>query len=480
MDKGTKIQSAIFSNDVLERRLESIYQDWYFKNEENRMEEARVRDLWYSGDKSEIETRMNEVFQDKYNLDRATAKNTHIIWSKDVARNISRLSIIYHKSPERTLNIKRSRDKKSTTDYNNFLNRINIDYTLNLANDLMLLHNTILIRFRVLQNRWKETYLDVKPYSPQYLMVKPRDDNYLIPEVVAVKELHKGKPVWTVESDEVVRVVDNNGNVISEEENEYGVLRWAVLRYKESKEDFWQGENADELVNQSEASAALDTSMQQTSIAQGFSIPLFINTGLANKGAFEWHPGMPVFIDNVLANDKVAPSISFATPNTNLTEVSTFEKNLREKTALNRNLPKSSVGLSENKANSGYQEWLQNGGLRESRENQLPSFRKLEDDIFHIIRIMGQKNKSLNIHLKNDAFLGVKFAEPTSQLTQKEKKEKIETELKLGLTSIVEEILKEDPELSQPEAINLLKNRLKLNSLLNTGIKIDGKNNNKV
>ena len=444
-------------------KIASLYTQWQYNNEIARMKQAEYRDVFYSGDKAELEVVMKKIMKEKYNMRDDEINTTHILFNRDLRKFISKKNTFYTEPPERVVYVGDTVNEKLTAEIQEMYKKNYADLALKNAVDLALIHNSCEVRIRVLENRWGNINLDFRPYSPAYYIAIPETNNYLIAEAIAIKEMWGGVYQWTVESAENIFHIGLDGKFLSNDvENPDKVLRYANLRLHIGA-DYYSGINADDIINQVEASNMLLTSNVEAAIMKGFGILLATNIGDKNEVTIS--PKSIIKIEGVRQED-IAPNITEVAQSADLAGVSDLEEKLRIRTALNHNLPRSSVGIAAGGAKSGYQEWLELLPLIEARQALLPALQKLEQDVFEIIKRISKRNRAVKINIPDNAKLNVNFKELSVKSTPVEELQLYKLKEESYLDNPVAYLKRQDPDLTTEQAEEkILQNKKRIDEI---------------
>ncbi len=453
-DEIISSQQVSFETFQVLAAMKSLYkkQIW-FPSEEARMNNAKVRDVYYTGSIDDYEAEIKKILDTKLDMDETDREKFPIVLLRDAMKNIGRLAMVYKFPPKRWVEINDFENEKTTEDLNNFYENININLIMKEVNEKMLLHNTEPVKIDYTFNRWGENTIQFYIHSPADVIVAANPENYFIPDVVAVKQLNsKGENIWKVETKEITRELDYGGSLISgsEQPNEYGVIRWAFARYKRG-DTFWEGLNADDLINQQAYTSILKSGGVESGVFNLFPILMLLNL---DKSEFKRSPRKVVSVNKLRERQgDYAPDIKAIDLHADLDKLEKFVQNYRMQTALNRNLPRSSVGLESAMPQSGYQEHLENLALMESRNNQRAAMFDFEVEVFEILKRMSAKDKNiLGFVIPENAKLKIDYVEDHIEMSAIENLELWEKKINMGVATLVDFLMSENPDLSKEDA----------------------------
>lgn len=435
---------------------------WY-QSEQSRMKEANIRDIFYDGDTADYEKEIKSLMDKKFNMTPDDQDAFPIVMLRDTMKMINRLAMVYKQDPVRHVMFNDNENEKLTEQLNELYSNIDFNLIMREANQKMLLHNTVPLRIQFPVNRWGEVEVDISVYSPADTMVAVSAGNYLIPEVVSVREINEdNNNIWRVEDSEFIRQIDYEGKIINTEPNKYGLVRWAFGRYRKGL-DFWSGLNADDMISQQKYSSILQSGGIESGTFNLFPIILLKNLG---KSEFKRSPRHVIAIEKIKDRQgEIEPGVESVSLQADLEILRKFESDLRMRTALNRNLPRSSVGLDSTLPQSGYQEYLENLPLLEERKQQRACMFRLEKEIFEILKRVSAIDKSkIGFRIPDTARLKIDYAEDNIQLSENEELELWQKKIEMNAATVIDYLIYKNPDLSEEDAIKIFENNKQLNS----------------
>ncbi len=450
----------------------------YIKNREAenilRIQQQEKLYDYYISDEINILSRLNDALKVTFDEeDIAEFQKEYINITKKV---INQLAIVYNEPAKRNILLSGKKDEKLTS---NLLSSLpsNINTIDKTAHRYAKLFNTSLTRIsfkngRLLYDVLPSHLFDVlvddnDPYSLLELSydkyIKNEDGDDELYTVFWTKDRHYMKQVLEVGEkyiygDEVP--IGNNKEMV----NPYGVIPFAAMRM-EMQGDFW-GTGQCDLANVNEQINFLLTDLINGGIImQSWGTPFIANTGLEEKKKrLRFGPKHPIAVKQT--NSEFPPIFEYKNANPLIAEVrDTIDWKIKL-IALSKGLNPNSF-LADAKAASGYSKIIDSLEQLEIRRDDIEPCRIYEDERFNISRSV------LNYHMQftgkeqgmipADAGMSVDFAEIEVPRTADEKMKENEFKLAKGMTSVIELMKEQNPDLTDEEAEEMIKKNLEMN-----------------
>ena len=217
------------------------------------------------------------------------------------------------------------------------------------------------------------------------------------------------------------------------------------------------------MVSQQQYSTVLQSGGIESGVFNEFPIVLLQNLG---KSEFKRSPRHVIGLDKLKDRQgDIPPDVKAINLGTGLEILKKFEQDLRVRTALNRNLPRSSVGLDSNMPQSGYHEYLENLPLTEARKEQRACMYRVEKEIFEILKRISRIDKSkIGFIIPETAKLKVDFAEDSIEMSENEELELWKAKIEMNAATVIDYIIAKNPDLSKEDAMEIFEENKQLNS----------------
>jgi hypothetical protein len=450
----------------------------YIKNREAenilRIQQQEKLYDYYISDEIKILERLDEALKITFDEeDIAEFQKEYINITKKV---INQLAIVYKEPAKRNILLNGKKDEKLTSNLLSVL-PANINTIDKTAHRYAKLFNTSLTRitfrsgkllYDVLPSHLFDIQVDDNdPYSllelsyDKYIRNEDGDDELYT--VFWTKDRHYMRQVLEVGEkyiygDEVP--IGNNKELV----NPYGVIPFAAMRM-EMQGDFW-GTGQCDLANVNEQINFLLTDLINGGIImQSWGTPFIANTGLEEKKKrLRFGPKHPIAVKQT--NSEFPPVFEYKNANPLVDEVrDTIDWKIKL-IALSKGLNPNSF-LAETKAASGYSKIVDSLEQLEIRRDDIEPCRIYEEERFNISRNV------LNYHMQfsgnesamipAEAGMSVDFAEIEIPRTADEKMKENEFKLAKGMTSIIELMKEQNPDLTDEEAEEKIKRNLEIN-----------------
>ena len=448
--------------------MSDLYKEFWKQLEESRVKQAQKLHDWYFNDRDEIiqhvETALGKMFR-KGTLDQINIRVRNI-----VPRVVNKVCQVYKQPAKRMLDGglqvqitgQAVTEKQSPEDknYQEVLNNSTINRKSKEWHRLGVFFNTVLVQ-PIWVKSSKGNYLDFMIHTPAYTIVETDSLNWNIPiafyyptEMVLGGEDSEEALVYWSQTEHFI--LDKFGNKYAPADNPgmvnpYGILPVAVLRFRDA-EDFW-GEGKWSLVEGNEEVAAQYSNLGFTAIFQSHGQPVAINTGL--KGEPEVGPDKPIKIENAGGDNKQDSSFKFESANPMIQEVQGlidwYIKSLMSDEGLSPQQYATEIANS-----SGVAKILDDADLNELRDDDRQILEDFEHDLYTVTaKVYNVEAKSKKLPEKGD--FSIEFAEQKVVKTTDEKIKERESGIKMGTKSRVDCIREDNPELTEEQAKDKLK-----------------------
>jgi hypothetical protein len=351
-----------------------------------------------------------------------------------VKKVINNLSQVYFTPPVRALENATEKDEQI---YKQILEQSAFDLKMKQAQRLTKLLGTILIR-----PVWRNGAIALDILTGNILDVVTGDSPEILNRVLITDWGNSDKiqdvqySLWTVET---FQRLDYRGNVFEEEPNPYGVLPFLpCFDYPPPGSNFWLS-NFESLVSIQEAINIKLTDLLYLIQQQSFGVGWI--KGAEGGGSLKVDPGSLV----ELPKDKDA-GLGFVSQQAEIAQVVNAIDRLLKWAAVSNGLSAATVSTSVNDYQSGIAKAFDTKELSELRADDVQNFRSIERQLFNLVRTVW------NVHnptrkISDRATLQIDFADPAKQsLTAKEQAEADEMRIAQGVRSIVDILLRDNPD----------------------------------
>lgn len=317
------------------------------------------------------------------------------------------------------------------------------------------------------------------------LFIKPYDDDPFRAEIVMYEKIVKGEKVtivWTetehfmIDSKDVIKPIGDN----EEKLNPFGVLPFAELPLKET-ENYW-GQGIRDVINANEQLNVLLTFFKNVSVFLGTQgTILAVNCDISKKGEVDLDGKRKVrlgvshgiIVDDV-RNDMKDPRLEHVSFDPHIVEI-------RDQIDLEVKRIAGLYGLNPNnvisqiKDTSDYQKMMDAVEQTEVRRDDIEPCRVYEKNRFETLRIMNNimagtmEGKSFGLKVIPEEYeLDVDFAEIGIMKTPEDKQKEREFDAKYNLSSPIDWLIEDNPDLTDEEAEEkILENKDRNRNLLN-------------
>ncbi len=466
-----------------------------YDDNEARIEQQEKLYHYYQGNKNELESYLANALLKTYSQDDIDEMQLNYV--NLTKKLVNQIAVIYKKQPQRYLaNSEGTKDEDATKYYNEMLPD-DIENKDKTANRYGLLFGTCLTQV------YFDNGIKYRVHPSQNINVKVDDEDTQKIKVVMYDKVYDGEVYTIVFTDKLHFKLDQLGNSVSFGGNKNNVNPLGVIpfaRYMtEQCENLW-GEGMTDAVNVNEQINFLLTKLINRDIVLGTEgVTLAVNCGLRTKkvkddgtaveGVNKVRVGAkhPITVENAKA-DEQPPRIEHVAFTPHVEEIKNTIDWYIKLIALTKGLNPNSF-LADVQATSGYSKIIDSLEQLEFREDGLASARAYEQERFEITRKVnnyyagtaeGQKAKLKSI--PEDLVLVVDFAEIEIPKTQDEIQKQREFELAHNLSTPIQWLMEDNPDLKEEEAIKKLQDNKSFNdtlkkqttlfeSLINNGVK---------
>jgi hypothetical protein len=330
------------------------------------------------------------------------------------------------------------------------------------------LFNTVLV-----QPVWRNDKVELDIITPNFCSVESYDnDNSRAKAVMISKSVGNDDKIvyW---SDTEHYYVDENGNkeaVTDGEEsngmiNPYGKLQFAVLRFNESS-DFW-GEPQQDLIENNIWYDVREMNSYFIEMFQGLGVGLGVN--LSKNGTISLSPNTMILVDNVRAEDQT-PSINFSSTGAPLSEIRSNLEYFYKLIGNSKGLSSQSMS-NEVTDQSGVAKAYDSAEMQIKKDSHKIIMKAFETDLYEKIAMV------YNYHVKETFTDKVSFkidiVEDEPQINVSEEISIAEFKLNSNMVSILDLMIKDNPDLTTEEAILRLQENKKINEKYLLTVKTD-------
>lgn len=446
--------------------LELIQHKDKMDKENIRKDEQEWQYRYYSGDFYNTKKLLVSTLETTY--DSADVVEMQLQVVNITEKIINQMCVVYSDPAQRQILINGDVNDELTKYYNSIL-PLDMNTSDKDAHRLAKLHNTVLTHVTFENGKFKYTTL------PSYLYGVDQDAKKLLE--VSYEKMYGDdwyKVYWTDTRHYRRDSYGNEGAVPDGDgTNPFGVIPFPVFRLKNCV-DFW-GEGQNDLANVNEQTNVLLTKLINSDVIMGTEGTLLaINLDLGKQGEEEdgekkVRTGRrhPVSVNNVKSDDQ-QPSLQHVTGDPHIVEteraIDWYIRLIANFKGLNPN-----VILGQVKDTSDYQKIMDAVEQMEIRKGDIESCRVYEEDRFQITKTMNNVLAPTEEGLQEipeEAKLLVDFAEIEIHKTSQEIRDDRDWALEKNLTTLVEIMIEDNPDLTIAEAERRIENNKKSNSTL--------------
>jgi len=342
------------------------------------------------------------------------------------------------------------------------------------------LFNTILV-----QPVWRNDRIELDIITPNFCSVDSYDNNYEKAKAVMISKAIDNQDMIVYWSDKEHYYTDAQGNKLEVKEltgyeedgteifitnkgkNPYGELPFAVLRFQYSS-DFW-GEPQQDLVENNIWYDVQEMNKFFVEMFQGLGVGLGVN--LSKTGVVSLSPNTLITVDNV-QEDMQSPSLTFSSTGAPLSElrdsIDSFYKRIGNSKGLS-----SQAMSNEITDQSGISKAYDSAELQIKKDSHKNILKAFEKELFEKIRLVYNYNNKVQI--PDNLEFRVDIVEDEPMINVSDEIEITTFRLDKNMISIVDLMIKDNPDLQVEEAMK----QLELNKQLNEKyLTLYGKENN--
>jgi hypothetical protein len=247
--------------------------------------------------------------------------------------------------------------------------------------------------------------------------------------------------------------------------NPYGKLQFAVLRFNESS-DFW-GEPQQDLIENNIWYDVREMNSYFIEMFQGLGVGLGVN--LSKNGTISLSPNTMILVDNVRAEDQT-PSINFSSTGAPLSEIRSNLEYFYKLIGNSKGLSSQSMS-NEVTDQSGVAKAYDSAEMQIKKDSHKIIMKAFETDLYEKIAMV------YNYHVKETFTDKVSFkidiVEDEPQINVSEEISIAEFKLNSNMVSILDLMIKDNPDLTTEEAILRLQENKAINEKYLLTVKTD-------
>ncbi len=455
--------------------IEAYHKDLSDKNA-IRYKEQKKQYIYYIGDGFNIKKYLTDALEMTYAS--IEVVKMQLQWVNITEKIINQMSVVYLEPAVRTIMINGKENEEWTEYYLDIIPK-NINTADKEGHRMAKLQNTALphITFDKEQKRFQYRTQSSHFYDIKHDYGKLTEISY---EKYFVENGEDAwyKVYWTDEEHYRRDIFGNEKQPVPEStngiKNPFGVIPFPTFRLKNSIY-FW-GEGQCDIINVNEQVNLLLTKLINRDIILGEGILFGVNLNLHKKGkekegekVIRASVSHPITADEVRA-DMVTPTLQYVGTNPQIDEVKEtidwYIKMIANFNGLNPN-----AVLSQIKDTSDFQKIMDAVDQMEVRKDDIEPCRAFEEERFEITKIMnntliGTPAAEGLKTIPEDATLFVDFADIEVQKTPQDLRDDYDWRLKNNLTTLIEILKEENPDLTTEQAEEILATNKTANSAL--------------
>ncbi len=374
-----------------------------------------------------------------------------------VGKVLDLVCTIYNAGADRYLtNANGDIDEGETEKFMDAYNKINFPKIINSIYKQGYLFNTILA-----QPVFRNERVEIDIITPNFCSVVGRDEDFTRADKVMISKAIGDEDLIVYWSDEEhcyinpttwkkIPIEGNPGMV-----NPYGQLPFAKLSFNESS-DYW-GEPQQDLVENNIWYDVKEMNSFFVEMFQGLGVGVGIN--LSKNGTISLSPNTMILVDKV-TSDMVPPSINFSSTGAPLSELRESSNEFYKRIGNSKGLSSQSMS-NEISDQSGISKAYDSAELSIKKDSHKIIMKAFEKDLFGKFRMV------YNFHMKDKIsdklMFKIDITEDEPQINVSEEIAITEFRINNNLTSIVDLMIKDNPDLNTEEAMT----RLEQNKILN-------------
>lgn len=346
-------------------------------------------------------------------------------------------------------------------------NQINFPKIINQIYKQGYLFNTVLV-----QPVFRNEQIEIDIITPNFCSVIGQDNDFTRAKEVMISKAVGDEDLIVYWSDEKHCYINSNQKEIPIEDNPgminpYGKLPQAKLSFSDSS-DFW-GEPQTDLVENNIWYDVREMNSYFVEMFQGLGVGVGVN--LSKNGTISLSPNTMILVDGV-TNESVPPSINFSSTGAPLSELRESLDTYYKRIGNSKGLSPQSMS-NEVSDQSGISKAYDSAELSIKKDSHKIIMKAFEKELFEKFRIV------YNYHME-DSFdekliFKVDIIEDEPAINVSEEIEITQFRLDNNMTSIVDLMIKDNPDMNTDEAIKRLEENKKLNEKYLTNINTNGK-----
>ncbi len=316
----------------------------------------------------------------------------------------------------------------------------------------------------LVQPVWRNERIELDVITPNFCSVETYDNDCMRAEKVMISKSVDNEDmivVWTdkehyyEKSDgKQIAVEDENGNS-NGLKNPYGELPFAVLRFQNSS-DFW-GEPQQDLIENNIWYDVQEMNKYFVEMFQGLGVGLGVNLG--KNGVVSLSPNTMIQVDNVRQEDQT-PSITFASTGAPLTELRESLDYFYKRIGNSKGLSAQSM-TNDVSDQSGISKAYDSAELQIKKDSHKIVMKQFEQDLYEKIRLVYNYNNTEQ--LSEDLEFKIDIVEDEPMINVSDEIEITTFKLDKNMISIIDLMIKDNPDLNTDEAMKILEANKKLN-----------------
>ena len=435
--------------------------------EEIRKDEQEKQYRYYSGDFYNIKRLLVAALEITYSSEDVEEMQLELI--NITEKIINQMCVVYLEPAQRTI-VVGGEISDELTDYYNSILPMDVNTADKFAHRIAKLHNTSLTHITFENGKFKYTIL------PSYLYDIKQDAKKLLE--VSYEKMYDDewyKVFWTDTKHYRMDAFMNKAQPVpgGDGTNPFKVMPFPVLRMKNCV-DFW-GEGQNDLINVNEQTNVLLTKLVNSDVIMGtegtvLGINLELNkAGTEESGEKKVRTGRrhPITVNNV-GTEMVQPSLNHVTSDPHIVDTQRMIDWYIRMISVFKGLNPNAV-FGQIKDTSDFQKIMDASEQVEIRKDDVDPCRVYEQERFEITKTMNNTLLDTEEGLQEipeDAELRVNFAEVEVQKTPQDLRDDRDWRLEKNLTTLIQILKDDDPDLTDDEAEQILEKNKESNSAL--------------
>jgi hypothetical protein len=319
--------------------------------------------------------------------------------------------------------------------------------------------NTVLV-----QPVWRNEKIELDIITPNFCSVNSYDDDYMNIESVMISKSIEDEDKIVYWSDTEHYYLDANGNkeAVTDEngksngmKNPYGELPFAVLRFQSSS-DFW-GEPQQDLIENNIWYDVQESNKFFVEMFQGLGVGLGINLG--KNGTVSLSPNTLICVDKVRAEDQT-PSLNFSSTGAPLAELRDSLDYFYKRIGNSKGLSAQSM-TNDVSDQSGISKAYDSAELQIKKDSHKIVMKAFESELWDKIKLVYNYNAKDKI--PDGLTFRIDIVEDEPMINVSDEIAITEFKLEKNMISIVDLMIKDNPDLQTEDAMKILEENKKLN-----------------